>query len=136
MIICPVSTHACPYPALCRDRCVRDLGALLIEAAAAERRAQDQQWGVQNHPWIGDSPYLLLAQWGANLQVQGQLAEQTAKAMVQRKASVGTVTYLDILMEEVVEAVCAESAGDTITELVQVAAVALAAAESVMRNGR
>jgi len=95
-----------------------------------ERKRQDEKWGEQNHPWLHT--------------VDGEAApsrfaintSETIKQMVDTRAQDGTLDFAAILLEEVAEAIDAETPDDVCGELVQVAAVALAARQSIMRNGR
>lgn len=92
------------------------LGELL-----AERARQDAKWGEQNHVnGTGDGDTAATA-------ISARLACQLA-------AEDGTVTWRDILREEVSEAF-AETDRDTLrAELIQVAAVAVAWVEAIDRR--
>lgn len=94
---------------------------------------QREIWGEQNHPWhpteVDDTN---LVTWTG----RGVLTADNAKALVGIFAEEGTLTYADILMEEVIEALEETDPGKIVEELIQVAAVAIAAADSIQRNGR
>lgn len=97
--------------------------------ASAERLEQEARWGTQNHPWV--NPNITLHEY-----LGGIHTEEDAKLQVESQVATGTLTYADVLIEEVAEAIAARTAAEAIAELIQVAAVALAAAESIERNGR
>lgn len=79
------------------------------------------RWGVRDHPltWPGNSYPLR--------------SEKFMKLVVSVRAKDGTLAWADILLEEWVEATEAATAEDRVAELVQVAAVAITAAECVKR---
>ncbi|WP_186319237.1 hypothetical protein [Streptomyces sp. SAJ15] len=85
-----------------------------------ERAAQDRKWGEQNHP-NGTGPRHELLEL-----VSTSLAAHDAREICQRNAAAGTVTWRDILTEEVCEALTEDDPAALRTELVQVAAVAFA----------
>ncbi|NID14385.1 hypothetical protein HBF32_02775 [Luteibacter yeojuensis] len=101
----------------------------IISEVRAERSRQDAKWGEQNHPHY--TPY--------GSRCIGQLIDPAGlvKAVVDGKARDGELSYSDILIEEVAEAVDEARAGNVSslrTELVQVAAVAVAWVESIDRR--
>lgn len=97
---------------------VRILGVL--PEIAAERERQDEQWGEQNHP-DGTGPGFAID-------------AKRARHSCNLAATLGLVSYRDILNEEVYEAF-AESDPDKLRhELVQVAAVAVAWIEKLDRE--
>jgi hypothetical protein len=101
-----------------------------------ERRRQDEKWGEQNHGFFGPpgfDPRNAVLTWFSNKLVDNQ---EDAKAIVEGCAKDGTLGFCDILMEEVVEALDETHIAKVREELVQVAAVAVAAIESIDRNGR
>lgn len=85
-----------------------------------ERTRQDEKWGVQNHP-DGTSEFL------ATLRDE-------YRATTDRNAQEGRVTYYDILMEEVWEAMAEVDKAKLRTELIQVAAVTVAWVEKLDRE--
>ncbi|MFB6392600.1 hypothetical protein [Polymorphospora lycopeni] len=97
----------------------RAQGGVLAEIAA-ERARQDAKWGPQNHPdGTGDYPE--------------QIDADTAKMACQNAAEGGYLDWLHILREEVAEAFAA-TGPELRTELVQVAAVAVAWVEAIDRR--
>lgn len=88
----------------------------------AERNRQDEKWGPQTHPSGTGSSF-----WAAQ--------EETAKAVCEVRAERGTITWKDILYEEVAEAFAEGDEARLRAELVQVAAVAAAWAEDIDRRG-
>jgi hypothetical protein len=89
----------------------------VVGEVIAERATQDRQWGEQNHP-DGTSPAYTRA-------------AEVAKAVTNRHAAEGSVTWFDILHEEVMEAFAEPNPR---AELVQVAAVAVAWIEAIDRR--
>lgn len=113
--------------------------ASVLQEVLAERQRQESKWGQQNHPWRMDfaepeedfvEP---LDSWF--LHEQPRNADE-AKELVEAWSEVGILAYCDILMEEVVEALDEPNIKKVREELIQVAAVAVAAIESIDRNGR
>lgn len=96
----------------------------------AERIAQDFRWGEQNHPLIREQS----ASWA-----QRKLYEAEAnhyKGLNDYLAAKGLLGWDSILLEEVFEALSEEDPDNQYTELIQVAAVALNAAQSIRRNAK
>jgi hypothetical protein len=87
-----------------------------------ERARQDKKWGEQNHP-DGTSRHF---KWKAD----------ALRVVADTKAQTGTLTWRDILMEEVWEAMAEEDPVLLRTELVQVAAVAVGWVEALDRRER
>ena len=104
----------------------------VIEEVKAEMKRQVDKWGVQNHPFYTDGNACEYAQANGII-----LNGDVAKIVCDSKASYGNVSYFDILLEEVMEA-ADEGRFEDIEmarmELVQVAAVAISAIESIDRN--
>lgn len=93
----------------------------VLAEIAVERHRQDEKWGEQNHPdGTGGSV------------MQGFATEQRART--QFLAGLGGVSWRDILLEEVYEAMAEEEPAKLRAELVQVAAVAVAWAEAIDRR--
>jgi len=112
-------------------------------AAAAEVRAerarQDEKWGEQNHPdGTGPQmPVLFAAGWHlgeADMHARAAKLAAAAKASTDLRASNGAVTWTDILLEEVFEALAEDDPTKLRAELVQVAAVAQQWAEAIDRR--
>ena len=90
-----------------------------------ERDRQDAKWGQQNHPdGSGDEP-------GSRLRA---LQADHAREVCQKHAAEGTVTWLDILREELAEAFAESDPAKLRAELIQVAAVAVAWVEAIDRR--
>lgn len=85
-----------------------------------ERVKQDSKWGEQNHP-LGFHPVY-------------QPAAARAKRECDMAAKEGRVTWRDILEEEFWEAVSATTDEEAEAELIQVAAVAVAAVQCIRRR--
>lgn len=86
-----------------------------------ERAAQFAQWGIQNVPLGTGSEEMRL------------LADAYRKEC-QKAAAEGTLTYSHILLEEVFEALAEADLPKLRDELIQVAAVAVAAVEQIDRR--
>lgn len=104
----------------------------VLEEVYQERLRQNDKWGEQNHP-----ARLYLKENGSILSRKryGQLTSaKQAKDLVETMAHFGHLTFMDVFIEEVWEAIEAESAEDLREELIQCAAVAVAMVESLDRN--
>lgn len=86
-----------------------------------ERIAQHEKWGEQNHPDGTSEEYAWIA--------------DAYRAVTQENAAKGTVTWHDILLEEVFEAMAEEDPVKLRKELVQAGAVIAAWIESMDRRG-
>lgn len=98
-----------------------------VDEIQAEMRRQVAKWGIQNHVSFTPDGVLTKYEWWA----------AKAKAFCDQKADGGTVSWLDIFLEEVFEAAEEAEKGDIAKlrmELVQVAAVATSWIESIDRN--
>ncbi|QDM56629.1 hypothetical protein SEA_BIG3_47 [Mycobacterium phage Big3] len=92
-----------------------------LTAVETELGRQDGKWGEQNHPdGTGDALFKDLA--------------ELAKISCDQAAISGSVTYRHILLEEVWEAMAESDKEKLKTELVQVAAVAVAWVEKLIRE--
>lgn len=87
-----------------------------------EQQAQVDTWGVQDH--LDGITNLALA----------KAARDAAKARCDRHAREGAVTWKDILLEEVFEALAEEDPELLKAELIQVAAVAASWADAIERR--
>lgn len=87
-----------------------DIRCALVNVLSETSR-QVTKWGIQHHPDGTGGPLALEA-------------EERAKALTDRKAALGTVTWKDILDEEVREAFAETDPARLVKELHQVAAVA------------
>lgn len=91
----------------------------VLREVAAERAAQDEKWGEQNHPD------------GTGLAIYEQMATDARK----RCDTAGKfITYADILEEEFWEALAESDPTLLRKELIQVAAVAVAWVEKLDRD--
>lgn len=95
------------------------LNSVLLEVAA-ERTAQDEKFGEQNHPDGTDPSFSTLA--------------DAARVRVDASAQVGRLTWREILLEEVWEAMSEADRAALRIELLQVAAVAVAWVEKLDRE--
>jgi hypothetical protein len=107
-----------------------DAVAPVLDEVHAERLNQHLKWGEQNWPngtgtWMNPIPLT-----SANT---GELRDVLKKA-TDRKALNGRVTYRDILMEEVFEAIAEEDPEKLRTELIQLAAVAVQWVQAIDRG--
>lgn len=107
-----------------------------------ERRRQDEKWGEQNHPdGTGEHSMPLsrivfhrpAAPGGRHCASELALL---AKEATDRAARAGMVTWTDILLEEVFEALAEDDSDKLRTELVQIAAVATQWVEAIDRRQR
>lgn len=97
------------------------LGELHVFRDIVEERArQDAKWGEQNHPDGTNWSY--------------EIEAEHFKALCDREAEAGKVTWRHILLEEVYEALAEENPAMLRDELVQVAAVAAAWVEAIDRR--
>lgn len=95
-----------------------------------EMDRQLQKWGPQNH--ASYTPCIAS-------EYNGQIDADSARMVCDSKAAAGNVSWTDIFLEEVFEAVDEAQQGDLINlrkELVQVAAVACSWIQSIDRNGK
>lgn len=105
--------------------------ARVLEEVSEERARQDQKWGEQNHPnGTGDDRRLLgvidLPTWGTIC--------YNARQRADRLNATGRATYLDILLEEVAEALSESDPDRLRAELIQIAAVAVQWVEAIDRR--
>ena len=90
-----------------------------------ERHAQFARWGEQNYP-DGTGPYELSGRWSFNPEVQ--------KVRIAARVRRGWLGWSDILADEVAAAFVEEDQKLLRSELVQVAAVAVAWIEKIDRD--
>lgn len=102
----------------------------VLDEVAAERQRQEAKWGQQDHPDV-------LPGWHVNdFDIPSQAV---AKIRTEYRTKDGLLTYTDILIEELCEAVEAACEGNRVelrAELVQVAAVAVAWVEKLDREAQ
>lgn len=105
--------------------------AHVLTQVSIERRNQEEKWGQQNWASFRRMPIVdRLASLGICF------TEAEAKANCDTAYKEGRLLYSHIFMEEVIEAMSADTPQDLRKELIQVAAVAVAWIESLDRNGR
>lgn len=104
-----------------------------VDAVAAERRRQDAKWGEQNHP-DGTGPYEEPVAQILGDYIKAERAADLAKGATDLAAERGDVTWADILLEEVFEALAEKDPLRLRGELVQVSAVAQQWVESIDRQ--
>ena len=100
-----------------------------------ERHAQDKKWGEQNHPSVlvhprGEAPRTPAARCASH----GLPSADTAKRVVETMATAKQLTWTDIAVEELAEAVEAPNDKVRLEELVQLAAVVVAWIECIQRR--
>lgn len=92
-----------------------------------ERAKQNARWGEQNHPMHASAVDSIQRQaWRARL--------ETVRESEQWARDTGRLDWALILLEEVYEALTADSEEEAEEELIQVAAVAVAAIEAIRRR--
>lgn len=84
-----------------------------------ERFRQDSKWGLQDHP-NGTGPDLILFPHGVGT---FQQIRDDAKQFTDQSTLDGSLTYADVLVEEVFEALAESDPATLRVELVQIAAV-------------
>jgi ketopantoate hydroxymethyltransferase len=102
----------------------------VIARLVAELRRQDEKWGEQNHPLIGGKP---TTSWCTPQQAYG-MTERHWKRINDQRVEDDAMGWDSILLEEVYEALAATEKAEQITELIQVAAVAIQAAMALDRR--
>lgn len=96
--------------------------AKVLAEVEAERTRQDAKWGQQDHPvQRAEENYTAYDSGFARRRCDKRFAE-------------GRGSFADILLEEVYEAIDAESEAEARKELVQVAAVAVSAIQAIDRR--
>ncbi len=106
----------------------------------AERLRQDEKWGEQNHPngtGPKTTPVADIVRGPANEVVNRHYAfglAYQAKTATDKLAKAGMLTYRDIFLEEVFEAMAEEDPAKLRAELIQCAAVAVAWVEKIDRD--
>lgn len=94
---------------------------LVLAEVAVERSRQDEKWGQQDHPD------------GTNGS-EDKLFAELARIRCQNEAVKGTITWRDIMNEELGEAYAEIDPALLRVELIQVAAVAVAWVEAIDRR--
>jgi hypothetical protein len=114
----------------------RQTGALaILYEVSAERQRQDQKWGEQNHPdGTGPEEHLLGMRCYDTMAFDYADIADRCKEATDANAAEGTVTFADILLEEVFEALAEADPAKVRKELVQVAAVAVQWVQKIDRD--
>lgn len=103
----------------------------VLDEVGGERARQDAKWGQQNHQdGTGDDRHLFRTR---SRETYGTLC-YLARSMCQHAAEQGNVTFADIFMEEVFEALAESDPAKLRTELIQSAAVLVAWVEAMDRR--
>lgn len=102
-------------------------GGVLYEIGI-ERVRQNHKWGEQNHPDFADMPVVMRP---LHYEIP---TKADAIKVCDGRAEDGTLTWADILIEEVAEAIETRTPGELREELIQVAAVAIAWVEAIDRR--
>lgn len=97
--------------------------AVLLNRVAVERDKQTEAWGDQHHASFRSE----------QTRLQAERQADSWKQINDSRANEDTLTWDGILLEEVYEAISEADPVLRVEELVQVAAVALAEAESIWR---
>lgn len=92
----------------------------VLEDIHAEREAQHAQWGEQDIPMGTHQDFTFVSRY--------------YRALCQRKTQDGDVTYADVLLEEVYEALAETDPQKLRDELIQVAAVAVKMVELIDKH--
>ncbi|WP_408895916.1 hypothetical protein ACJ5H2_13445 [Nocardioides sp. R1-1] len=98
----------------------RRVVARVLSEVGRERDAQHAKWGEQNHP--------------DGTGVDYDLHRDMARLQCEQNHAAGHGSWLDILLEEVYEAAAGDDVTNLRTELLQVAAVAVAWVEAIDRR--
>jgi hypothetical protein len=104
-----------------------------INDVLAERDKQDIKWGEQNHPNGTGPTRMLLGTRDLNVICTFKDMADTLRDWTDDRAKVGILSFADILLEEVFEALAEEDPAMLREELVQVAAVAVQWVEAIDR---
>lgn len=96
----------------------------VLEDVRDERHRQDAKWGEPKRQPDGTGSQVWPAMGSIATQRYGGLEEE-AKFITDYHAQNSQVTFADILLEEVFEALATDTPGDLREELIQVAAVAV-----------
>ncbi len=109
------------YSETMREQMFRDAVTIsVLDEVHYERISQDDKWGQQDHPMGTHTAYANRA--------------DELKKLNDHLAKTGGITWRDVLLEEVYEALAEIDPVKLRAELVQVAAVAVAIVENIDRN--
>lgn len=93
-----------------------------------ERERQEAKWGQQNYPIVLD--------FKNSLDAYGIINEELAKEFCENAVKNKELTWGNIIIEELSEAIHAKTKEEQRKELVETAACCVAAIESLDRNGK
>lgn len=97
-----------------------------------ERVRQNVKFGEQNHPLIGEN-----IRNDADIEnTYGIVIEENARFLCEDATNNGKLTWANIIIEELSEALCAKTKEEQRKELIETAACCIAAIESLDRNGK
>ena len=105
----------------------------VLEEVQAERDRQEEKWGEQNHA-DGSGPHHFLLGKGLDTPSTYEYLRERATWITDSNAKNGRLTYTDILLEEVFEAIAETDQEKLREELIQVAAVAVAWVQKIDRD--
>lgn len=105
----------------------------VLKEVAAERQRQEAKWGEQNHA-DGTGPDHIFLGKGLDAPSSYSYLRERATWITDNNATAGRLTYADIFLEEVFEAVAETDQVKLREELIQVAAVAVAWVEKIDRD--
>ena len=95
----------------------------ILDEVSAERVRQDAKWGEQNHPIVGLYPHRHCIS-----------SANDARATCDQAASLNKLSWAHILIEELAEVVESDNEAHAREELIQLAAVCVAAVEAIDRR--
>lgn len=112
-----------------------DARGVILDKIDAERTRQNTKWGEQNHPdGTGPTSIPLQSIEGGHLARYANEMARLATEATDEHAAKGRVTWADILLEEVFEALAESDVPALRTELIQIAAVATQWVEAIERR--
>jgi hypothetical protein len=102
----------------------------VLAEVAAERKRQNAKWGEQNHPdGTGPETY-----WQLDDDERANDAARIYRVITQQRAERGELTWKDIWLEEIAEALAENDPAKLRAELVQAVAVGVAWIEKIDRH--
>lgn len=105
----------------------------VFEEVQDELNRQDEKWGEQNHPNGTGPDHVMWPAVAVKVKSYGAIAD-AAKQATDTAAKLGGLTYADILLEEVFEAMAEADAARLRAELIQSAAVCVAWIQKIDRD--
>lgn len=105
----------------------------VLKEVQAERDRQEAKWGEQNHA-DGTGPDHFFLGKGLGAPATFEYLRDRATEITDYHAKIGRITYTDIFLEEVFEAVAETDQDKLREELIQVAAVAVAWVQKIDRD--